>query len=59
MKFEIKRQEIGRKNIFRENQTTIKVLLKFFGVKLITERKQFRFWTLSTKKKYILYVFIF
>ena len=59
MKFEIKRQEIGRKNIFRENQTTIKVLLKFLGVKLITERKQFRFWTLSTKKKYILYVFIF
>ena len=33
----VKKQENGRKNIFRENQTTKKVPLMFFDVKVLTE----------------------
>ena len=56
--FQIKRTEIGRKSIFQENQITNKVLLKFLDIKLLMERKLFRFWTLSTNIEGRVYVFI-
>ena len=43
--------------MFKENQTTNKVLLMFLDVKLLRERKQFRFSTLSTNKQDTVYVF--
>ena len=45
----------GRKNIFREEQKTKKVPLMFLDVTVLTEEKQFRFLTLSTKKQGTVY----
>ena len=58
MHFHVKIQQISRKNIFTNNKTANKVPLIFLDVKVLTEKEQFRFRTLSTKKKGIVYVFI-
>ena len=46
----------GRKNIFREEQKIKKVPLMFLDVTVLTEKKQFRFLTLSTKNQGTVYV---
>ena len=38
MDFQVKMPKNGRKNIFRDKQTTNKVPLIFFDVKVLTER---------------------
>ena len=38
MHFQIKMRENGRKNMFREKQTTNKLPLMFLDVKVLTER---------------------
>ena len=38
MHFQVKMSEKGRKNIFRDNQTTNKVVLMFLAIKVVTER---------------------
>ena len=38
MNFQVKMLENGRKNIFKENETTNKVALMFLDVKGLTER---------------------
>ena len=59
MYFQVKMQEINRKNILRDKQTANKVPLLFSDIKVLTEKQQLRFWTLSTNKQGIVYVFIF
>ena len=51
--------ENGRKNIFRDKQTANKVPQLFSHVKVLTERQQLHFWTLSTNKQGTVYVFGF
>ena len=51
--------EIGRKNIFRDKRKGNKVPLLLLHVKVLTERQQLHFWTLSTNKQGTVYVFSF
>ena len=51
--------ENGRKNIFRDKKTVNKVPLLFLHVKVLTERQQLPFWTLSTNKQDTVYAFSF
>ena len=44
------------KNIFRDKQTTKKVPLMLLDLKVLSERQQFHFWTLSTKKEETMYL---
>ena len=55
--FSCKKRENGRKNIFKDKQTTKKVHLMFLGVKMLTKSWKLRFSTLSTNKKGTMYVF--
>ena len=41
---------VGRNNIFREKKKTNKVREIFFEFKVLTEREQLFYWTLSTNK---------
>ena len=42
MHFQVKMAENGRKNIFKDKQTTHKVPLMFLDVKVLMERQQLR-----------------
>ena len=55
--FQDKIPENGRKNIFRDRKTTNNVPLMFLDVKVLTERKQWGFWTSSRRKQGTVYVF--
>ena len=57
MYLQVKMQENGRKDIFREMQTTNKVQLIFLDVKMFTERSHWRLWMLEIKKEGTVYVF--
>ena len=57
MYLQVTMQENGRKDIFREMQTTNKVQLIFLDVKMFTERSQWRLWMLEIKKEGTVYVF--
>ena len=59
MYFQVKMLENGRKNIFRDKKTVNKVPLLFLHVKVLTEKQQLPFWTLSTNKQGTVYVFSF
>ena len=59
MYFQVKMLENGRKNIFRDKKTVNKVPLLFLHVKVLTEKQQLPFWTLSTNKQGTVYVFGF
>ena len=59
MHFKVKMEETATKNIFRNKRTANKVSLIFLDVKVLTERQQLRFCTLSRNKQGIVYVFIF
>ena len=56
MHFHVKMPENSEMNTFRLKQTTNKVLL-FLEVKMLLEREQLRFSTLSTNKQGTVYVF--
>ena len=57
MHLQVKMPGNGGRNIFRDKQTTNKIALMFLDVKVLTEREQLRFWTMSTKKQGAVYVF--
>ena len=57
MYFPFKIPESGRNSIFRDNLTTNKGLLMFLDLKVLTERQQLRFCTLSTNNQGTVYVF--
>ena len=57
MHFQVKMLENVRKNIFKDKQTKKKIPLMFLDVKVITERKQFYFCTLSTNNQCPVYIF--
>ena len=59
MDFQVKMVENGRKNILTEKQTKNKVPLLLLHVKVLTERQELHFWTLSTNKQGTVYVFSF
>ena len=59
MHFKVEMEETATKNIFRNKRTANKVSLIFLDVKVLTERQQLRFCTLSRNKQGIVYVFIF
>ena len=50
--------EIVGKNIFRNKKTANKVPLIFSALQVLMKRQKLRFWTLSTKKQGIVYIFI-
>ena len=57
MHLQVKMPGNGGRNRFRDKQTTNKIALMFLDVKVLTEREQLRFWTMSTKKQGAVYVF--
>ena len=57
MYFQIKMPEKGSKNIFTGNQTIKQVPLMFLDNKVLSEKYQLRFWTMSTNKERAVYVF--
>ena len=50
MHVQVKMSENGRKRIFSGKETRNQAPLMFLYDKVLTERKQLRFWTLSRKK---------
>ena len=59
MYFQVKMQQNCRNNKFRDKKTRNKVPLMFLDAKVLKERLQLRFWTVSTNKKSTVYVFSF
>ena len=47
----------GRNNIFKDKQTTNQVPLMFLDVKVLSQRWQLRFWTVSTIEEGAVHVF--
>ena len=52
MHFQVKMPQNGK-----DKQTTNKKLLMFLDVKMLSERYNLRFWTLSTNKQGTVYIF--
>ena len=55
--FQVNMADNGRNNIFKDKQTTNQVPLMFLDVKVLSQRWQLRFWTVSTIEEGAVHVF--